>query len=62
VYTTLFFVVYDSIANSVFSGQVLAPLLNRLEKEPDLTAVLVSFEPSPVRRNSLMRFSVRMTA
>ncbi|MBN1549789.1 hypothetical protein JW872_03970 [Candidatus Babeliales bacterium] len=40
----LIFVVYDGIKNSVFHSQVLAPLLKRLQKNPDQKIIIVSFE------------------
>lgn len=47
-------VVYDSINNSVFQGQVLAPLIKKLEA-PDIRALLVSFERSPAQARTIAR-------
>lgn len=38
------YVLYDSIANSVFKSQVLAPLFKRLNEDSSLYIVLLSFE------------------
>jgi len=40
----LIFVLYDGVSNSVFSGQVLQPLLERIKNNPDLSILLISFE------------------
>lgn len=40
----LVFIVYDSILNSVFDGQVLRPLLNRLQNKECDNIYLISFE------------------
>lgn len=40
----LIFVLYDGIANSVFAGQVVAPLIAQLEKNDHLQATIISFE------------------
>jgi len=40
----LIFVTYDGMANSVFAGQVLQPLIARLEQNSDAHIWLVSFE------------------
>ena len=37
-------VLYDSIFNSVFQGQVVAPLIKQLNKSPEISASIVSFE------------------
>lgn len=40
----LMFVIYDGIQNSIFSSQVLSPILNELESNKIDKAILVSFE------------------
>jgi hypothetical protein len=40
----LLFILYDGIENSIFDGQVLAPLLERLKKNKNLHVTIVSFE------------------
>lgn len=42
--TSLIFVLYDGIQNSVFNGQILQPLLNRLAEHPEQEITLISFE------------------
>ena len=41
---TLFFLVYDGIENSVFDGQVIQPILIKLNTNLDLTCTIISFE------------------
>ena len=43
----LIFVLYDGIANSVFVGQVLSPLIEQLHRNTHLHVTIVSFEFSP---------------
>jgi len=38
------FVIHDGIENSVFPGQVLQPLRNKLSRNPELKIILISFE------------------
>lgn len=40
----LFCIIYDSIYNSVFSGQVLKPLIDLKQKNPSQKIILISFE------------------
>lgn len=40
----LIFVLYDSITNSVFEGQVLTPLINKLAADHTLHITIISFE------------------
>ncbi len=40
----IFFIVYDSIHNSVFAGQVIAPLIAKLNATPELLITIISFE------------------
>lgn len=40
----LIFVLYDGIANSVFEGQVVQPLLERKKRRPEVSMYLVSYE------------------
>jgi hypothetical protein len=52
----LIFVVYDGIGNSVFAGQVVAPVISQLQKDPSLKATIISFEsasPSETTLSSL---------
>ena len=42
--TPLIFILYDSIHHSIFEGQVLAPLLKKLEAQLHSTVQIVSFE------------------
>lgn len=46
----LVYILTDSVTNSVFEGQVLQPLLNKLEVNPDLTVTLLSFEGNILNR------------
>lgn len=60
----LVFVVYDGIYHSVFAGQVLAPLLKRLELDNNLCVYLVSFEKnfySPEQLRDVVGFHPRLT-
>jgi hypothetical protein len=41
-------VIYDGINNSVFEGQILKPLTNKLETDPKLTIHLISFENTTI--------------
>lgn len=41
----LIFIVYDGIENSVFQSQVLQPILDDLQKDKNLIATIISFEP-----------------
>jgi len=43
----LLYVLYDSVTNSVFDGQVAQPLLTRLHNNPTLHITLVSYERHP---------------
>lgn len=43
----LIFVLYDGVANSVFAGQVVAPLVAQLEKNHLVHATIISFETAP---------------
>ncbi|HJM68375.1 MAG TPA: hypothetical protein QGF02_00355 [Candidatus Babeliales bacterium] len=38
------YIITDSVTNSVFEGQVLAPILNKLEQDTELNIILFSFE------------------
>ena len=38
------YIITDSVTNSVFDGQVLAPILNKLNQDPTLNIILFSFE------------------
>lgn len=49
------FVVYDSIANSVFQSQVLYPLLEELQANVDLEITLVSFEDKKFKNKKLLK-------
>ena len=40
----LFYILYDSITNSVFESQVLAPLIKQKEADPELSITIISFE------------------
>lgn len=42
----LIIVIYDSITNSVFDGQVLKPVIAQLTENPDLSAHIISYETS----------------
>ena len=50
---TLLFILYDSIFNSVFASQVVAPLQARLDLMPGATATIISFERSYVSSEQL---------
>lgn len=51
--TLLINIIYDGIHNSVFEGQVLQPLLQRIETNPHEQVVLISFEKAEFN-NSLL--------
>ncbi len=56
-------IIYDSIMNSVFEGQILTPLLNNLKKNPTLSIHLISFEKTPINcktRNSILAHSTHL--
>lgn len=53
---TLIFVLYDSIKNSVFSGQVLQPLLKRQQKNPEQKIVLISFEKEKLSKQTVEQY------
>lgn len=50
---TLFFIVYDSITNSVFHSQVIMPLLARKNAHPELDIHIISFERNHVEAPSI---------
>lgn len=41
---TLFFIHYDGVDATIFQGQVLTPLIKRLQDDPNLQIILISFE------------------
>ena len=51
----LFFVIYDGINNSVFAGQVLQPLLNKLKTGQYKHIFLVSFEKTGLHKKDITR-------
>lgn len=51
------FVLYDGIENSVFDGQVLQPLLQRLENNSDQNILLVSFERTQPNKEKLKQLN-----
>lgn len=53
----LIFVVYDSISNSIFSGQVIQPLLKRLQEEQNLKIFLISFEKNKIPEEIISKYS-----
>lgn len=46
-------VIYDSVTNSVFDGQVMHPLLQRLHNEPHLHITFVSYERNKQRAQDI---------
>lgn len=52
---TLLFVLYDSISNSVFQGQVLQPLIKRKKEQPSQQVILVSFERNPIPQDTILQ-------
>ncbi len=40
----LIFILYDSINNSIFDGQILEPLINHKKKNPQQPIIIISFE------------------
>lgn len=52
----LIFVLYDGVSNSVFAGQVVAPLIAQLEKNHHLHATIISFETVPPSKLILSSF------
>ncbi len=44
----LVFVLYDSVTNSVFTGQILQPLLQKITVDPTLHIMLVTFEKNVI--------------
>lgn len=51
----LIFVLYDGIQNSVFSSQVLHPLLKMLAEQPNLEVTLVSFEKTNISKTVITK-------
>ena len=51
----LIVIMYDSIANSIFEGQILAPLLKELDSNKELYIHLISFENKPIHTTMLDR-------
>jgi hypothetical protein len=60
-YSKLIFVLYDGIEHSIFEGQVLAPLLKRLDKNKNLSITLVSFERHPLSQEIFSRLTTLHT-
>ncbi|MDR3646668.1 MAG: hypothetical protein P4L22_03950 [Candidatus Babeliales bacterium] len=52
----LIFVTYDGIQNSVFSGQVIQPLLKRIYNNPELKVYIVSFEKNTLSHDIITKF------
>ena len=52
----LIFVVTDGIEHSVFAGQVIAPLIKKLEKNREQVIYIVSFEKNPVAADVIKRY------
>jgi len=50
---TLVYILYDSILNSVFQGQVLQPLIERLSCNSDLEVCIISFESMQLSQKQL---------
>lgn len=48
----LIFVLYDSITNSIFDGQIAHPLLERKKNNPNLEIIIISFEKK-IKKNKL---------
>jgi hypothetical protein len=53
----LVFIIADSVSNSVFEGQILLPLLKRLNDNPYLSIALVSFEQNKVSKTTIQRIN-----
>ena len=53
----LIFVIYDSILNSVFEGQVLTPLLKKLSSDDIEQAYLISFEEKNICAKEVVRLN-----
>ncbi len=49
------FIVYDGIKNSVFTSQVLTPLLDQLNNEQNLEITLLSFEQAPLDMQEVIK-------
>ncbi len=49
-------ILYDSIFNSVFQGQVLAPLVKQLNESPGTFACIVSFEHKNITKQQITSF------
>ncbi|MDR3551382.1 MAG: hypothetical protein P4L31_08265 [Candidatus Babeliales bacterium] len=45
-HSPIFYVLYDGINNSVFLGQVLHPIIKKLQSDPDQKIYIISFEQS----------------
>jgi len=54
--TDLVFVVYDSIKNSAFAGQVLQPILKRINQNPKQKVYLVSFEKEKLTQEEISKY------
>ncbi len=49
-------VIYDSIFNSVFQGQVVQPLIKHLSEQPEDRAIIISFERNKSSDTSIAQF------
>lgn len=52
----LIFVTYDGIQNSVFSGQVVEPLLKKINNDPTLKVYIVSFEKNHLSKETINQY------
>lgn len=52
----LVFIIYDSIKNSAFAGQVLKPILKRINENPDQKIYLISFEKEQFSHEQVSRY------
>lgn len=49
------FLIYDGVQNSVFSSQVLSPILGDLEQNPNKTITLISFEKDKIEPKTIKK-------
>lgn len=52
----LVFIIYDSIKNSVFAGQVLQPILRKMDENVNQKAYLISFEKEKITQEEISRY------
>lgn len=52
----LIFITFDGIQNSVFSGQVIQPLIKRINQNPELKVFIISFEKNYLPQEVISKY------